>query len=436
MACLINGGATGNQLSGNFIGTTAGGSAALGNRGNGVEIVGANNNALFGCLFTTSPFVFYNVISGNGENGLVVNNSNNTTIQANFFGVGADNHTGIGNALNGVLVEGTSTNTVMGGPIPLGNVDAANGQNGIVVEGTASGFTSYNTFDGLAAFSYQPNLGNGHDGDADHHDRQQYPDSHQRGHRKRQRRHRDRRQRHRRPRGRQHHRPEHRRHRGHGQQEQRRRSRRQRQRRSDRRPATDVQRHSAEHHLAATATTAWRSTARRTISRSANGYIGTDITGNSARPNGGAGVSIGPGSYGNTIGSPDSTLPTRIAGNTGNGITMNGTTGNTILGTTIGIAANGSALGNHGSGIALTGSSNNTIGSTSSAVPQNKIANNTASGVIVNSGTQDAIHQNSIYSNGSLGITLTAGANNNQAAPVLTAVNATSTATQVTGTLP
>ncbi len=161
---LINTGATGNQLSGNFIGTTAGGSAALGNSGNGVEIVGANNNELLGCLFTTSPFVFYNVISGNGENGLVVNNSNNTTIQANFFGVGADNRTGIGNAQNGVLVEGTSTNTVMGGPIPLGNVDAANGQNGIEVEGQASGFTSYNTFDGLAAFSYQPNLGNGHDG--------------------------------------------------------------------------------------------------------------------------------------------------------------------------------------------------------------------------------------------------------------------------------
>ncbi len=128
-------------------------------------------------------------------------------------------------------------------------------------------------------------------------------------------------------------------------------------------------------------------------------------------------------------------MPTLIDSNTGGGIVMNGTTGNTVIATGIGIAANGSALGNHGSGIALTNSSKNTIGSSSSLLLQNTIANNTASGVIVNSGTQDAIHQNSIYSNGSLGITLAAGANNNQAAPVLTAVNATSTVTQVTGTL-
>ena len=52
-----------------------------------------------------------------------------------------------------MVVEGTSTHTTMGGPIPLGNVDAANGQNGIVVHDTASFFTSYNTFCGLAAFS-------------------------------------------------------------------------------------------------------------------------------------------------------------------------------------------------------------------------------------------------------------------------------------------
>ncbi len=72
--------------------------------------------------------MFYNVISGNGGNGLQVTNSNDTTIQANFFGMGADNTTPVGNALNGVLIEGSSADTPMGGPIPLGNVDAANGR--------------------------------------------------------------------------------------------------------------------------------------------------------------------------------------------------------------------------------------------------------------------------------------------------------------------
>ena len=119
---LITGGATQNQLSGNFIGTTASGNAALGNSLDGVAIVKANGNSLIGCTFQQNPFVFYNVISGNGGNGLRVKNSNDTTIQANFFGMGADNDHAVGNLLNGVLVEGSSTRTTMGGPIPLGNV--------------------------------------------------------------------------------------------------------------------------------------------------------------------------------------------------------------------------------------------------------------------------------------------------------------------------
>ncbi len=161
---LINDKATANQLSGNFIGTDASGDSALGNGQNGVAIVQANNNSLLGCTIQTNPFVFYNVIDGNGANGLLVDNSNGTTIQANFFGMGANNNIAVGNELNGVVVEGTSAHTTMGGPIPLGNVDAANVQNGIVVSNTASYFTSYNTFCGLAAFSTDPDFGNGADG--------------------------------------------------------------------------------------------------------------------------------------------------------------------------------------------------------------------------------------------------------------------------------
>ncbi len=161
---LINGKSTGNQLSGNYIGTDETGSAALGNALDGVLIEKADGNSLIGCLFTDDPFVFYNVLSGNGGNGLRVNNADDTTIQANFFGIGADNDTSIGNALNGVVVEGNSTRTVMGGPIPLGNVVADNLQNGIVVQDKASFFTTYNTFCGLAAFSDDLTHGNGQDG--------------------------------------------------------------------------------------------------------------------------------------------------------------------------------------------------------------------------------------------------------------------------------
>ncbi len=115
---LITGAATLNTLSGNFIGTAASGNAALGNALDGVAIDGADNNALIGCTLPNDPFVFYNVIGGNGGNGLRVTNSNSTTIQANFFGVGADNNTALGNALNGVLVSGDLRRHPHGRPHP------------------------------------------------------------------------------------------------------------------------------------------------------------------------------------------------------------------------------------------------------------------------------------------------------------------------------
>ena len=143
---------SGNMLNGNFVGTTADGNGALGNGGDGVWIVNANNNSLIGCKFVNNPFVYYNVISGNRGNGVSVTNSNNTVVQGNFLGSGANNATVVGNRLNGILVEGTSANTQVGGVIPLGNVSAGNGANGIEVADQATGFTTFNTFGGLFAF--------------------------------------------------------------------------------------------------------------------------------------------------------------------------------------------------------------------------------------------------------------------------------------------
>ncbi len=149
---LIDAGAGHNELNGNFIGTTANGDAALGNGGNGVWIDGANHNTLAGCKFVNNPFVYYNVVSGNRQNGLRITNANDTVVQGNFFGSAANNSAVVKNALDGILVEGSSAGTQVGGVIPLGNVSAGNGRNGIEVTGTASGFTTFNTFGGLHAF--------------------------------------------------------------------------------------------------------------------------------------------------------------------------------------------------------------------------------------------------------------------------------------------
>jgi parallel beta-helix repeat protein len=149
---LIDDGSRNNVLNGNFIGTARGGDAPVPNLGNGVWIDRADNNQLIGCKFVNNPFVYYNVISGNRRNGLRITNANNSVVQGNFFGIGANNTTTVANRLDGILVDGSSANTQVGGVIPLGNVSAGNGRNGIEVAGRARGFVTFNTFGGLLAF--------------------------------------------------------------------------------------------------------------------------------------------------------------------------------------------------------------------------------------------------------------------------------------------
>ncbi len=431
---LINNRASENQLSGNFIGTDASGNAALGNVLDGVSIQEASNNSLLGCTIQTDPFVFYNVISGNGGNGLSVTNSNNTTIQANFFGMGANNDTAVGNALNGVVIEGTSSHTTMGGPIPLGNVDAANGQNGIVVEDKSSFFTSYNTFCGLAAFSTDPNFGNGGDGmlitstggsilirtnviTENGHDGVEIAGAAQ----------------------------------GvrvtgniigldtNGQA-------------AMGNVGNGVEVDGTAHNIVIGGPQpTFNVIPQNTISANGgngvaitgaahnntinNGFIGTNVPGLVAFGNDGAGIYLGPGTSKTTIGSTESSLTTVVSANGGSGINIQGSNSNTVIGAWIGTDRTGTApLGNTGNGIVLNNSSHNIIGATTAAAG-NRIAYNDLDGVFVESGTGNGIHENSIFGNGGLGIDLGSGANLNQAAPVLTSVQTGGVGSQVLGTL-
>jgi parallel beta-helix repeat protein len=149
---LIAGHANDNTLNGNFVGTSADGNHGLGNGGDGVVISHAAGNSLIGCKFVNNPFVYYNVISANRGDGLLIHDADATVVQGNFFGTGANNTAVIGNHGNGIAVTGWSANTQVGGVIPLGNVSAGNYRNGIAVTGRARGFTTFNTFGGLLAF--------------------------------------------------------------------------------------------------------------------------------------------------------------------------------------------------------------------------------------------------------------------------------------------
>ena len=123
---LISAGAEFNQVSGNYVGTKASGLAPLGNALDGVAIVGADNNSLLGTTLNQNPFVFSNVLSGNGGNGLRITDSDNTTVYANFIGLGRNNKTPVPNGGNGLLVSGNSQGVTLGGVIPLGNVISGN----------------------------------------------------------------------------------------------------------------------------------------------------------------------------------------------------------------------------------------------------------------------------------------------------------------------
>ena len=172
-------------------------------------------------------------------------------------------------------------------------------------------------------------------------------------------------------------------------------------------------------------------------------FIGTDVTGTLAIGNQGDGIRTS--ENGNIIGGSASGARNLISGNQGNGINSSimfspssFNPGNQVQGNFIGADVNGTTpLGNGGHGIFISyvlfdQRTGETIGGAASG-GGNIIAFNGAAGVFVASGSHHAILSNSIFSNGDLGIKLADGANNQQSAPVLTSVTATTIQGKLSG---
>jgi hypothetical protein len=164
--------------------------------------------------------------------------------------------------------------------------------------------------------------------------------------------------------------------------------------------------------------------------------IGVDLAGTADRGNSDEGVLI-EGSSDNTVGGTTSAARNVISANL-YGIHIDGATAtdNLVEGNNIGTDLSGTLpLGNEIDGIIFTTSaSNNSIGGTGGG-QGNIIAFNAANGVLVQSGTGDSILSNSIYSNGQQGIVLTGTANNAQSSPALTGAVSGGTGSNVIGTL-
>ena len=126
---------TGNLIQGNYIGTDATGTHALGNA-TGVHIVGASNNTVGGSVAGAG-----NLISGNGFNGAfnpltgiaIDESATGNIIQGNRIGTDASGMNAVPNHLGGVIIEGGSSNQI-GGPTPEArNLISGNDSIGVLV---------------------------------------------------------------------------------------------------------------------------------------------------------------------------------------------------------------------------------------------------------------------------------------------------------------
>jgi len=121
-------GATGITIIGNFIGTDPTGTLNLGNGEDGIFLFTANNR-----VGGPSPAAA-NLISGNTYSGVKIYQTSATgnIIQGNYIGSNAAATSALGNGLDGVTIsDGASSNTVGGTAAGDGNVITGNGADGV-----------------------------------------------------------------------------------------------------------------------------------------------------------------------------------------------------------------------------------------------------------------------------------------------------------------
>lgn len=126
---------TNNVVLGNFIGTDAGGSAAIGNGLDGVMIDEADNNTIGGSAEGAG-----NVLSGNGDYGVYLFGASATgnVVQGNLIGLNADGTAALGNGSHGTLLWDAPGNTIGGDVDGAGNVISGNTDYGVYIFGAGS----------------------------------------------------------------------------------------------------------------------------------------------------------------------------------------------------------------------------------------------------------------------------------------------------------
>lgn len=128
---------SGNKVQGNFIGTNATGSAALANTAFGVFLHdGATANEVGSAVRGGG-----NVISGNTSEGVRISGAGTTAnkVQGNFIGTDATGNSALANSLNGIRIAGGASENLVGGLTALArNVVSGNTSRGVQIDGAGS----------------------------------------------------------------------------------------------------------------------------------------------------------------------------------------------------------------------------------------------------------------------------------------------------------
>ena len=123
----INFAGSGNTVTGNFVGTDVTGTVAVGNREEGVVLVGVGDSD------ADNNVIAQNLISGNGLDGIGFFAAHNNTAQANRIGTDINGNPSLGNGRFGVHISSGPSGPVSNGNRVEDNVIAGNVQAGVAV---------------------------------------------------------------------------------------------------------------------------------------------------------------------------------------------------------------------------------------------------------------------------------------------------------------
>ena len=144
-------GTNGNVVAGNYIGTDASGTKALGNLNNGIWIQGgAQSNRIGVNAGDVGAADEPNLISANAYNGVKITDAGTilNTLAGNSIGTDVTGTKALANAGSGVQIYEASNNTVGGTTAAARNVISGNNANGIEVDGSTSYPATNNLLEG------------------------------------------------------------------------------------------------------------------------------------------------------------------------------------------------------------------------------------------------------------------------------------------------